>query len=189
MVPWSPLADAALPEAIDGLYLGGGFPEMFGAELAANQALRRQLNHRLQAGLPTYAECGGLMYLAEALVDLAGKTWPMVGLLPTQVQMEPRLTLGYRQATSQVDTPFLRAGQTVWGHEFHRSQVTTPPSQPVYALKRYQALAPHAWEGWHIQRLQASYVHLHWGGFPEVARNFVAACVQYRQPRGCHTRC
>jgi cobyrinic acid a,c-diamide synthase len=187
LVPWSPLTDTALPDTIDGLYLGGGFPEIFGAELAANQPLRTQLKHRLQMGLPAYVECGGLMYLTEALVDLAGKTWPMVGLLPTQVRMESYLTLGYRQATANFSTPFLQRGQRVWGHEFHRSQVTSPPSRPLYALNRYQAAVPHAQEGWQIQQVHASYLHLHWVGCPDVARNFVQACERYRQRRATNT--
>ncbi|MGB6017251.1 MAG: cobyrinate a,c-diamide synthase, partial [Nodosilinea sp.] len=115
LVPWSPLQDACPPADLDGMYFGGGFPEMFAAELAANKELRLQLKMLLQAGLPAYAECGGLMYLATTLVDLEGQPWPMVGLLPTTVRMEPRLTLGYRQATAQQPSFLLTGGQTVCG--------------------------------------------------------------------------
>ncbi|MGF1570130.1 MAG: cobyrinate a,c-diamide synthase [Nodosilinea sp.] len=184
LVPWSPLADTHLPEAVDGLYFGGGFPEMFASELAANQRLLNQLQVLIQAGLPTYAECGGLMYLATALTDFDGQTWPMVGVLPTTVHMEARLTLGYRQATALQQSPWVAKGQTVWGHEFHRSQVVTPAAQPLYQLQRYGADQPHAQEGWRVNQVHASYVHLHWGGCPEVAQNWVVACLSYRRLRG-----
>ncbi|NJL49380.1 MAG: cobyrinate a,c-diamide synthase, partial [Leptolyngbyaceae cyanobacterium SM2_5_2] len=90
-----------------------------------------------------------------------------------------RLPAGHSQPRNCILAP---GGSGFGGHEFHRSQVTTPPSQPVYSLKRYQAQMPHASEGWHSQQVHASYLHLHWGGCPEVARNFVAACERYRQP-------
>ncbi|PSR16297.1 cobyrinic acid a,c-diamide synthase, partial [filamentous cyanobacterium CCP3] len=181
LIPWSPLRDAYPPADIDGLYFGGGFPEMFAAELAANQELRTTLKALLQAGLPTYAECGGLMYLATTLIDLEARPWPMVGFLPTTVRMASRLTLGYRQATVQQPSFLLAPGQMVWGHEFHRSQTETVPNHPLYQLKRYGAEQPHAIEGWSLHQVQASYLHLHWGGCPEVAQALVAACTCYRK--------
>ena len=183
LVPWSPLRDPHLPADIDGLYFGGGFPEMFAAELAANQGLRWALKTQLEQGLPAYAECGGLMYLATTLVDLEDKAWPMVGVLPTTVRMTGRLTLGYRGATAARHSPLLQAGQTVWGHEFHRSQAETLPADPLYQLKRYGAAQPHATEGWSQHQIHASYLHLHWGGCPGVAQALVAACNRYRQRR------
>ncbi|PSN76093.1 cobyrinic acid a,c-diamide synthase, partial [filamentous cyanobacterium CCP4] len=180
LIPWSPIEDARPPADIDGMYFGGGFPEMFAAELAANQELHTTLKVLLQAGLPAYAECGGLMYLATTLIDLEARSWPMVGLLPTTVRMTPRLTLGYRQATVQQPSFLLAQGQSVWGHEFHRSQTDTEPDHPLYQLKRYGAEQPHAIEGWSLYQVQASYLHLHWGGCPEVAQALVAACTRYR---------
>ncbi|MEB3290771.1 MAG: cobyrinate a,c-diamide synthase [Leptolyngbya sp.] len=180
LVPWSPLVDRTLPEATDGLYLGGGFPEMFGAELAENQPLRQHLRQRITAGLPTYAECGGLMYLAETLIDLQGQPWPMVGVLPTAVTMQSRLTLGYRQATATLDSVALQAQQRVWGHEFHHSQVTMPPAAPLFQLRRFDAQSPHTTEGWAVHQVHASYVHLHWQGCKAQAAQFLSACAQYR---------
>jgi cobyrinic acid a,c-diamide synthase len=182
LVAWSPLADSAVPEGVNGLYFGGGFPEMFGAALTANQPLRAQLRRLILAGMPTYAECGGLMYLADTLVDLEGQAWPMVGVLPTAVRMETRLTLGYRQATTRRDSPFLSAGQSIWGHEFHRSQVTLPPASPLYQLRRYGAPDSHVTEGWCQQQVQASYVHLHWVGCAAMAARWVQACAGYGKP-------
>ncbi|MGB3137989.1 MAG: cobyrinate a,c-diamide synthase [Nodosilinea sp.] len=180
LIPWSPLDNEQPPADIDGLYFGGGFPEVFAADLAANKKLRTELKMRLQDSLPTYAECGGLMYLADTLVDLEGQSWPMVGVLPTTVRMATRLTLGYRQAVVQQPNFLLAQEQTVWGHEFHRSCADTPAENPVYQLKRYGAAQPHDAEGWSLRQVHASYLHLHWGGCPEVAQAFVAACRQYR---------
>jgi len=176
LVPWSPLTDAVLPPC-HGLYFGGGFPEMFAAELAANGALRQRLRQGIAQGLPTYGECGGLMYLAETLIDFDHTPWPMVGVLPTTVTLQPRLTLGYRCATAQQDSLLLKAGQQVWGHEFHRSTTSPPPAQPLYTLARYDNdPAPLPPEGWGSPHLQASYLHVHWGENLAAAQRFLAAC-------------
>lgn len=180
LVYWSPLADARLPEELDGLYLGGGFPEMFAEELSANQTLLAELGDRLRAGMPAYAECGGLMYLCESLVDFDGRKWPLVGCLPTTTQMTGKLTLGYRQLIAQQDSSLARTGQTFWGHEFHRSVLTAAPPQPLYQTQPYGLVgqplpAPQA-EGWQQYRIHASYVHLHWGSQPDLPRRFVQAC-------------
>lgn len=180
LVDWSPLADSSLPPGLDGLYLGGGFPELFAAELSANQALLQELGDRLQAGLPTYAECGGLMYLCQGLVDFEGQRWPMVGCLPTTAQMTGKLTLGYRQITVQRDSPLVKTGQTFWGHEFHRSALTVAPLSPLYQTQPYGIVnqplpAPQA-EGWQQYQIHASYVHLHWGSHPELPQRFIDTC-------------
>lgn len=95
---WSPLQDAALPPNVSGLYFGGGFPEVFAAKLAANQKAQQAVKAAIAQGIPVYGECGGLMYLSQAIVDFDGQRWPMVGALPTAAQMGSRLTLGYRRA-------------------------------------------------------------------------------------------
>ncbi|MEO1069872.1 MAG: cobyrinic acid a,c-diamide synthase, partial [Cyanobacteria bacterium J06638_6] len=181
LVPWSPLKNEHLPADIDGLYFGGGFPEMFAAELAANQGLLAQLKTFLDKGLPAYAECGGLMYLATTLIDLEDQSWPMVGAIPTIVRMTGRLTLGYRRAIAQQSGLLVAPEQALWGHEFHRSQTDTLPENPLYQFTRYGAAKPHATEGWSLKQIQASYLHLHWGGCPEVAQALVTACGRYCQ--------
>ncbi len=133
LVFWSPLRDAHLPEGVQGLYLGGGFPEMFAAQLGANSAARQAVKTKILAGMPTYAECGGLMYLCQQITTFEGQCFPMVGVLPTEARMGQRLTLGYRRAIAQRHSPSVRRGQPVWGHEFHRSYLTRPPSTPVLA--------------------------------------------------------
>ncbi|MGB7414394.1 MAG: cobyrinate a,c-diamide synthase, partial [Thermosynechococcaceae cyanobacterium] len=174
LVFWSPLNDAELPPHTAGLYLGGGFPEMFAAALADNQSGRQAIKSAIEAGLPTYAECGGLMYLCQSLQDLQGHPYPMVGVLPTAVSMGARLTLGYRQATALQDTALVTTGTQIWGHEFHHSQLSQPSNSPLYQVAGYRSTAPTTQEGWGYQNLHASYVHLHWGAHPEIPQRFVA---------------
>ncbi len=176
LVFWSPLHDAALPKGVDGLYFGGGFPEVFAAELAANLAARATVGAAIQTGLPTYAECGGLMYLTQSIVDFDGTPWEMAGVLPTAAVMGKRLTLGYRRAIAQQDTFLYRQGETLWGHEFHRSSLTNLSKNPLYCLQSYTPQSPSFPEGWQLPNLHASYLHIHWGARPVVAARFVAAC-------------
>ncbi|MEB3267107.1 MAG: cobyrinate a,c-diamide synthase, partial [Leptolyngbya sp.] len=186
-IPFSPLADAALPPDLDGLYLGGGFPEMFAAALAANGAMRQAVAHRLAAGLPTIAECGGLMYLGRSLMDFDGQTWPMVGALPLDTAMTGKLSLGYRQVTARQSTPLVPAGIPLWGHEFHRSALASPLSASLYDTTPYPVLGqpspPAIQEGIGLGNIHASYVHLHWGDRPELPTRFVTYCRQFQQQR------
>ncbi|GAB4381452.1 MAG: cobyrinate a,c-diamide synthase [Elainellaceae cyanobacterium] len=178
---WSPLEDQALPAGTQGLYFGGGFPEVFAAQLSQNQSALEAVRSAITAGTPTYAECGGLMYLSEQVIDFAGQPWAMVGVLPTSTQMSKRLTLGYRRAVALQDSPILEAGAIVWGHEFHRSTLTNLPEMPLYQLRGYDAHSPEHKEGWQIQQVHASYVHLHWGSQPEIPRRFLQCCLEAAQ--------
>ena len=181
-VPWSPLQDAVLPEGVQGLYLGGGFPEIFAETLAANTSALRSVDQAIASGMPTYAECGGLMYLSENIVDFNGKSWPMVGIFPTNAVMGSRLSLGYRQGTTLQDTPLFRTGETVWGHEFHRSQLTVEPASPLFQLRGFQRNFPGTPEGWGSSPqlatpgIHASYLHLHWGGQWQIPQRFLQHC-------------
>jgi cobyrinic acid a,c-diamide synthase len=178
LVEWSPLRDTQLPEGVQGLYLGGGFPEMFAERLAHNVQATRSVRHAIEAELPTYAECGGLMYLCNSIRDFQGQDYPMVGALPTQAIMGKSLTLGYRNAIANVNTPMLRIGDRLTGHEFHRSEITTSPITPIYHLKRLEqskSEAPTS-EGWGRDSFQASYLHLHWGATPEFPKRWLSAC-------------
>ena len=181
LVSWSPLRDRELPEGTQGLYFGGGFPEMFAAQLAENQGARSAVRRAIAAGMPTYAECGGLMYLGETLTDLEGQQFPMVGAIPTSSVMGSRLVLGYRRAIALQDTPLLSQFQTVTGHEFHRSHLISPAPNPIY-----QFPAPLAPEGHQTPTLQASYLHLHWGANPEIPARFLRQCAQF-QPASLST--
>ncbi|NEQ79383.1 MAG: cobyrinate a,c-diamide synthase [Moorea sp. SIO2I5] len=178
LVYWSPLTDTTLPADIQGMYFGGGFPEVFAEQLAENTSARESVRTAIESGMPTYAECGGLMYLGEQITDFDGKSWLMVGVLPTVTVMGKSLTLGYRQATALVDGPLLPAGATVWGHEFHRSHLTVMPSNPLFELRGYDHRKVGV-EGWQVYQLHASYVHLHWGSCLEVPVRFLQCCQQF----------
>lgn len=179
LVYWSPLKDSALPEEVQGLYLGGGFPEVFATELAANQSARQAVNAAIRSNMPTYAECGGLMYLCEQIVDFAGQSHPMVGILPTTAKMGKKLTLGYRQATVMQNSPMMSQGDRAWGHEFHRSMLTHESDQPLFNLQGYHSSIPLKSEGWQCHQLHASYTHLHFGAQPEFLKRFLDQCLQF----------
>jgi cobyrinic acid a,c-diamide synthase len=174
---FSPIRDAALPERTQALYLCGGFPELYAAQLSANRSMRQAIRAALADDLPVYAECGGLMYLTEAVVDAEGQAHPMVGALPGRSQMTARLTLGYRTVQALHDSWLWRAGETLRGHEFHYSSCEALPEviPRLYALQP-DALRPEARvEGAQIGNTLASYVHLHFLAMPELAARFVAA--------------
>ncbi|MBW4580145.1 MAG: cobyrinate a,c-diamide synthase [Tildeniella nuda ZEHNDER 1965/U140] len=178
LVPWSPMRDRALPDNVQGLYFGGGFPEVFAEQLTANEAARMAVRSAILSGMPTYAECGGLMYLCEKITNFEDQAFPMVGILPTTAVMGKRLTLGYRQAIALHDSLLLDKGTTVWGHEFHRSHLAQEPDSPLFALLP----TPHSPlpnEGWHRPNLHASYLHLHWGARPEIPDRFLKQCAAH----------
>ncbi|WAL59661.1 cobyrinate a,c-diamide synthase [Thermocoleostomius sinensis] len=180
LVWWSPLTEP-FPQPIHGLYLGGGFPEVFAQPLSANRAARLAVKAAIEAGMPTYAECGGLMYLSKQLVDFDNRPWDMVGVLPTIARMEKRLTLGYRRAVSLPNNLFVAPETVTWGHEFHRSVVLGQSDAPLYQIQGYDPQSSFSLEGWRIHQVHASYVHLHWGANPEIPDRFVRSCLEYAQ--------
>jgi cobyrinic acid a,c-diamide synthase len=178
---FSPLADGTLPPETDGVYVGGGFPELFAADLAANKSLLRALREAAGGGLPVYAECGGLMYLARSLVDAAGERHALASLVPAEVSLHaPRLMLGYREATGAGDSMLLSRGENVRGHEFHYSRLTTrEAARPAYLVADREPAA----EGYAHGSLFASYLHLHLAGAPPLAQRLVDACAALRARR------
>jgi cobyrinic acid a,c-diamide synthase len=182
LVPFSPLEDRDLPE-VHGLYLGGGYPELCAAQLSANRAMLRAVRERAEAGLPIYAECGGLMYLAQELLDLEGKSHTMAGVLPFGVKMFPRLkALGYREVTLTASGLLGPAGTRLRGHEFHYSDIiAAPPDLPrLYHLTPRRGGTPRE-EGYVVNRVLASYIHVHFGSNPEAARSFVHCCRRFKE--------
>ena len=137
-----------------------------------------QLRALARQGLPIYAECGGLMYLARAIVDAAGRRHPLLGLVPAEVTLqEARLSLGYRAVVAARDTLLLKAGESARGHEFHYSRFLPGRNwTPAYQVASRQPQA----EGYARGNLLASYVHLHCAGQPSLARRFAAACAAWR---------
>jgi cobyrinic acid a,c-diamide synthase len=176
LVPWSPLGDRTLPENIQGLYFGGGFPEVFAAQLADNRPARQAVKSAIQAGMPTYAECGGLMYLCDRIIDFEQNAYDMTGIFPTSAVMGKRLTLGYRQAIALQDSCLVKKGDRFWGHEFHRSTLAEAPEQPLIALEGYESKQQFASEGWRRYQVHAAYTHLHFGAQPQLATRFLEHC-------------
>jgi len=181
LVFWSPLDDAVFPDNVQGLYFGGGFPEVFAEELSNNVLIRDAVRSAIVAGMPTYAECGGLMYLCDSIVDFQGNSWQGVGVLQSNAEMGKRLTLGYRETVAVRDSSVLVVGDEVCGHEFHRSHLTVEPTNPVYHSWRYgkrgevDAVA----EGWGVYQVHASYLHLHWGARPDIPARFLQRCAEF----------
>lgn len=183
LVPFSPLADPALPEGVDGLLFGGGFPEVFRAELAANAGMLASVRAAIAAGMPVYAECGGLMYLCQGIAGPGGDVAPLVGAVPAVARMlDRRAALGYVTVTALRDTVIAERGQTLRGHEFHWSVLDGAPPEdgfPAYRTETRRGGAAAA-EGWARGDLLASYVHVHFAAHPELARRFVERCSRYR---------
>jgi cobyrinic acid a,c-diamide synthase len=172
---FSPLTDRSLPRGTQAIYLCGGFPEIYGAELEANGSIRAEIRQAGNAGMPIYAECGGLMYLTGEIVDGEKRGHKMVGLLPGKSVMAGRLTLGYRMARAASDSWLWRAGETIRGHEFHYSTWENRPSvlSPAYELTPNGSQKESRNEGACAGSLFASYVHLHFLARPEIALRMV----------------
>jgi cobyrinic acid a,c-diamide synthase len=170
IVVFSPLHDRGLPAGLDGLYLGGGYPELHARILAANSSMREGIKKFSESGRPVYGECGGFMYLTDSIIDARGTEYPMAGIYPVKARMGKRLRrLGYRQVEMRNDTLFGPEGAFCYGHEFHYSEIEPMPTR----IERAYVLDDGRAEGYRIRNTLAGYVHLHWGRTPEAARNFV----------------
>ena len=154
VVAFDPMVDPCLPAGTAGIYLGGGFPEVHARDLTDNVVLRRELAAAIADGVPTVAECAGLLYLCDSL-----DSSPMVGAIAAEAAMTERLTLRYPTMTATTDSLLTRAGETITGHEFHRTQVTPAGDDLGY-------VGP---------SLYASYLHTHWAGHPQLAQRFADA--------------
>ena len=145
---FSPLADRRLPEDLDGLYFGGGYPEVHAARLAANRSMLDDVRRFASSGRAVYAECGGLMYLGRSLRTLDGARQTMAGVLPLETAMLPRLkTLGYAEVSLAGDSLWGAAGDGCRGHEFHYSEIVADDAlaegwRPAYSLRRRRAASP-----------------------------------------------
>ncbi|MBK3569537.1 cobyrinate a,c-diamide synthase [Streptomyces sp. MBT62] len=168
VVVFDPLRDEQLPDGTRGLVIGGGFPEVYAAELSANEPLRKAVGALAESGAPVAAECAGLLYLCR---ELDGR--PMCGVLDASARMSERLTLGYRDAVALSDSVLAVAGTRMRGHEFHRT-VVEPGSgaAPAWGVRAPDRRV----EGFVQQGVHASYLHTHWAAEPGVARRFVERC-------------
>jgi cobyrinic acid a,c-diamide synthase len=169
---FSPLEDETLPADTGALYLGGGYPELHAERLFVNLPIRRAIRDFAAAGGVVYGECGGLMYLSQALVDASGAQHRMVGLVPAISRMRDRVTLGYREVVALRDSPLATAGQTVRGHEFHFSVLDRAPAPPAY--RRVSGEETEGIVTGPGGNVLASYIHLHFGTDPGLAKRLVA---------------
>lgn len=175
LVEFSPLADAELPPELDAIYIGGGYPEVFAAELASQSQMRQAIRDFVARGGRVYGECGGLMYLGESLETLGGESFEMLGLLPIRVQMHERLqALGYCEVELQANTVLGPAGTRFRGHQFRYSSLSEAGAlDHLYRLRKRRG-GEVLEEGYAKGRVLGSYVHAHWASNPAIPRNFLA---------------
>jgi len=181
LVFFSPIRDPHLPAGLQGLYLGGGYPEVHAQQLAARSTMRQEIRAFIEQGRVVYAECGGFMYLTEGIRDLRGDLFPMVGVYPTVARMLPHFkALGYVEVeVEKTHGPFPRGYAR--GHEFHYSELEQQDFchgalETLYHLRKHPNDVPRP-EGYLYKRCLASYVHLHFGSNPEFASALVSCAV------------
>ena len=185
LVEFSPINDEALPPGLDGIYLGGGYPELFADRLETNRSMRQQVLAASRAGMPIYAECGGFMYLGTAIEDQQGQSRTMTGCLPIDTRMLPRRrSLGYREVKLQRQSILGGPGEVIRGHEFHYSEIsdTSPKLQRAYRIADRDGRGEVP-EGYTVRNTLGSYVHLHFGSHPQAAENFVQCCRGFDRSR------
>lgn len=177
LVPFSPLTDSALPENIHGLYLGGGYPELYARALSENESMRLSIQNALRSGLPCIAECGGFMYLTEAIAD-----YPMVGFLPGKSFDNGKLTrFGYVCLQAKNNQMLCKAGEEIRAHEFHHWDCTQPGSS-------FEAMKELSGKHWDCvvstPTLYAGYPHFHFYANPSFGVNFYRACLKEKNRTG-----
>jgi cobyrinic acid a,c-diamide synthase len=179
IVFFSPLNDRNLPEGLDGLYIGGGYPELSAFDLAQNTKLKKEIHEFSISGKPVYAECGGFMYLMES-ISANNRLFPMCGIFPFKSNMQKRFqALGYREIKLTQETPLGPEGTVIRGHEFHYSSLDAVPEDSGTAYEVYARNADPRREGYIINNNSiGSYIHLHFASYPSAAVNFVEACLK-----------
>ena len=181
LVDFSPMIDQALPADLGGLYLGGGYPEIHAAALSENRPMLAAIRDFAQSGAPVCAECGGFMYLTEAIADSAGQEHTMVGLFPTRARMQTRLAaLGYLEAEASTDALWLKTGERLRGHEFRYSEIDAMPPEIGRCLTLNNTHGARQ-EGYRAGSVLAGYAHLHFRSCPDFAARFVEACATYKR--------
>jgi Ni-sirohydrochlorin a,c-diamide synthase len=179
LVFFSPLHDEEVLQ-VDGIYLGGGYPELFGSELEHNRTMRESIVSSAQAGMPIFAECGGLMYLTESLT-YGGQTSRMAGVIPASTTMVKDRVIGYVSGTTIRDTVIGPKGTQFRGHEFHYSTLTETGRKLTFAfaLQKGRGISGGC-DGIQVQRTLASYTHIHPLSYPNLAHNFTQSCAKFK---------
>lgn len=181
IVTFSPLKDRELPKGTCGLYIAGGFPELFASDLSKNNSLKRAIRQEAEYGLPIYAECGGLMYLVESLIDVKKRKFSMVGVFKCSVRMGGRLgRMGYVNVEVIKDNILGRRGDRNRAHVFHWSLLTSIPKNSSFAYKIIKDKDNVFHDGLMRKSILASYAHLHFAANSKFARNFIDSCRQFK---------
>jgi cobyrinic acid a,c-diamide synthase len=175
LVKFSPMKDQVLPD-VDMLYLGGGYPELHGEALAGNRTMRTAIREFAERGGTIFAECGGMMYLTQAIRDFAGSSHEMVGLFPAEAVMrKPGLTLGYRTVELSQDCILGVSGAIARGHEFHYSTLV-PKGRLDYACALRDARGESKGsDGLVVGNTLALYTHVHFASQPQIAKALVSS--------------
>lgn len=176
IVYFSPIHDKLLPE-VDGVYIGGGYPEVYARELEANVSMKDSINKFATDGGVIYGECGGLIYLSKDIIQLDGLVSNMVGVLPGSARMNGKLSaLGYNFVEIKFDTILGKKGTIIKGHQFRYSEMTfeIEPSCKYKLIRKRDRKEFN--EGYSYKNVLGSYVHAHWGDTPEVAKYFIDFC-------------
>ncbi len=178
LVYFSPIADKALPKGLSGLYFGGGYPELHADKLGKNLRMRAGIKKAADAGMPVFAECGGLMYLGSFIEDLNGKAHPGVSVFPwTTRLLKKRKALGYREVEALSGHPWLPQGTKVRGHEYHYSEMTG--ASGIKKVFKYRVGDKAFNEGFAYRNTLATYVHIHFASNPVFASRFASLCRSY----------
>lgn len=172
---FSPLHDEILPK-VDGLIFGGGYPEMYAAQLEGNKKIRLAIKQATENGLPIFAECGGYMYLMNFLTDFDGKIFKMCGVIPNQAVMTDKLQMvGYVNATLERDCIIGKRGDRIHAHEFHFSKEVGNSAKNIFACEKLRTGEKY-FAGYANENIVASYLHIHFAGCPNAAKNFLTNC-------------
>ena len=174
IVEFSPVADSGLPENLHALYFGGGYPELYAAELNGKDRLLQKIRDFAKANKPIYAECGGLMYLSQKLTTIEGQSYAMAGILPIAIEMTKALVhFGYADVEFAQDCLLGEKGTTVRGHSFHCSRIVTPDLLPCVYRVHYSLSNRKEQEGFVCGSVLGSYIHLHFRSKPSLASSFL----------------
>jgi cobyrinic acid a,c-diamide synthase len=193
LVQFSPLRDEQLPDGIGGIYLPGGYPEIYADALKHNRGMTEGIRNAVEAGMPVYAECGGFIYLTEGVVDSKNEMelfHEMLGIFPVRTRMlSRRKALGYREVELTRDSLLGPRGTIARGHEFHYSEMGEMPAQVEWVYRVRKSGTDLGTEGYAYKNCLASYVHLHFGSSPGMARSFVGSCRKFKEnnPDGTKT--
>ncbi|MBO1511403.1 cobyrinate a,c-diamide synthase [Metabacillus bambusae] len=179
LVYFSPLANEPLPENIDGLYIGGGFPEEFAKELAESHIAKQTIKYAIEQGIPTLAECGGFMFLTDSIETTDGTRYEMVGIISGEVKMHTkRVALGYREISGRLGNFLINENQKARGHEFHYS--TFEPNIEIQHAYETKGMRGAKLEGCLTHHVVAGYTHFHFASCPELVGNWIKFCKEIK---------